>query len=87
MKTAEIHNCFSSATTYTWIAKVTLRHIDPAKDNLVSQFGGTDRFSDPYEAEMVIGHKIIDGSKVEFPAYAIGDIEIVRFLRASDASL
>lgn len=87
MTTSEIHNRFEVPTTYSWSARVTLRHLDPAKDGQEVQFGGTDRFADPYEAELVIFDKIASGAKVAFPAHAVGGIEIVRFTRASDAGL
>ena len=85
MKTATIHNAFTTPTLYTWSAAVTLRH--PEKGDLSVQFGNTHRFEDAYEAEFVIGDKIITEAADVFPGYKIALIDVFRFQRASDSAL
>lgn len=85
MKTATIHAAFTETTYYTWGADVVVRHTE--KGEVKVQFGGTDRFEDPYEAEFLIADKIIAGSAIEFSDYKVVSIEVYRFTRASDARL
>lgn len=87
MKTAAIHTSFTAPDAYSWTAIATLRHLDPAKDNVEVQLSGTDRFADAYEAELVIAEKIARSLKDAFPGHDTGTIEIVRFRRASDGAL
>ena len=85
MKTAAIHNAFTTPTIYSWSAAVTLNH--PDKDDLKVQFGNSHYFDCPYAAEADIAYKVIDGSAIEFPGYRVADIDVFRFQRASDSAL
>jgi hypothetical protein len=85
MKTAAIHAAFTAPTAYSWSAAVTLRH--PENGDLSVQFGNVDRFEDAYEAEFVIGDKIVTEAADVFPGYKIALIDVFRFQRASDAAL
>lgn len=85
MKTAAIHAAFTTPTAYTWSAAVTLRH--PEKGDLSVQFGNTHRFGCPYEAEFVIGDKIITEAADVFPEHKVALIDVFRFQRASDSAL
>ena len=90
MKTAEIHRNLIEGETlpYTWAATMIVRHLNPARDSKETvQFGGTDRFSDPYEAEQVIADKIAAGFAIEFPGYSHEAINVWKFDKASDARL
>ena len=85
MKTAAIHAAFTAPTSYSWSAAVTLRH--PEKGDMSVQFGNVDQFEDAYEAEFVIGDKIITEAADVFPEYKIALIDVFRFARASDTAL